>query len=53
MANPTPSPAKPDPKNDDNKAHNNQSSGKACKCGGSGRIKINGVDSDCDGPGPH
>lgn len=45
--------AKPDPKDPDNKANNNQSTGQGCKCGGSGVIMINGKKHDCDGPGPH
>lgn len=45
--------AKPDPKDEQNKANNNQSTGRACRCGGSGVEVINGKTYDCSGPGPH
>jgi DnaJ-class molecular chaperone len=37
---------KPDPKQDDNKANNNQSSGSSCtRCGGSGVITVSATDA--------
>lgn len=37
---------KPDPKNDQNKANNNQSSGRACdRCGGKGTITVTATDA--------